>query len=73
MTVTQYVVLNDNALGYINDVQPGVVGILAGKVSLGGPSPIDGPVYAAPGNKVRPATTNDFDYFRVAVPPDFRA
>ena len=71
MTV-QYVVLNDNALGYINDVQPGVVGILASSVLRGGPNPIDGPVYPSILDVVRPAVASDFDVYRVMLPPDFQ-
>lgn len=73
MTI-QYVVLNENALGYINEeVQSGVIGVLAGKVTMGGPSPVDGPVCVSPSDKVRSAMAQDFDYFRVMLPPDFAA
>jgi hypothetical protein len=70
---TRYVVLNENALGYINDVQPQVVGILASSVFMGGPNPIDGPVAIVPTcDVVRAATADDFEGFRVMLPPDFR-
>lgn len=68
---TKYVVINENALCYINDVQPEAVGILAANVTYGGPSPIDGPEFPSIHDVVRPATARDLAVYRVMLPPDF--
>jgi hypothetical protein len=65
---TKYVVINENALCYINDVQPEAVGILTANVTCGGPSPIDGPVFLSIHDVVCPATARDLAVYRVMLP-----
>lgn len=61
-----YIVLNENALGYILPDHPGWVNVLAGSVLKGGPNPLDGPVPIVPSlDRIRPATIADFEAFRV--------
>jgi putative DNA primase/helicase len=64
MTTVRYVVLNENALGYISDAQPGVAGVLASTID--GPNPLNGPVALRDSHRLRPATAQDFDNFRVS-------
>lgn len=66
---TQYFVSNENTLCY---QQPGMamLGVLASNID--GRNPINGPFYASPLDQIRPATREDFDRFRVALPPDFQ-
>lgn len=66
---TQYFVSNENTLCY---QQPGMTmyGVLASNVD--GRNPINGPFYASPLDQIRPATREDFDRFRVTLPPDFQ-
>jgi len=71
-TTTKYVVLNENTLGYIQDEQPNMMGVLASNVTRGGHLPINGPVAISPSANLRAATAKDFDTYRVVVPPDFR-
>lgn len=64
----RYVVHGENALGYIHERTPWLMGVLAGCVWSGGPDPKNGPIaVSAP---TRPATMADFDRFRVIPPPD---
>lgn len=65
---TQYIVLNENTLGYITDLQPTLMGVLAGKPQHGGHDPKNGPVPIGPTDDVRAANIADFDHFRVEVP-----
>lgn len=61
-----YVVLNENALGYILPDRLGWVNVLAGSVLKGGPNPLDGPVpILSSSDRIRPATVADFEVFRV--------
>ena len=66
---TQYFVSNENTLCY---QQPGMamLGVLASNID--GRNPINGPFYASPLDQIRPATREDFDRFRVTLPPDFQ-
>ncbi len=67
----KYVVLNENTLGYLNEVTPNTMGVLASSVIRGGHLWIDGPVTIVPTvDKLRPATLEDFDAYRIAVPPE---
>ena len=67
----KYIVLNENTLGYeIEWNAPKSIGILGSKID--GKNPLNGwTCYAPESDKVRPATKEDFEYFRVALPPDF--
>jgi hypothetical protein len=64
---TEYLVVNENTLVYR---QPGdkMVGVLGGKPQLGGKSnnPLEAPFHLSPLDNVRPATKEDFDFFRVS-------
>ncbi|AGR47637.2 hypothetical protein SmphiM12_005 [Sinorhizobium phage phiM12] len=68
--MTTYVVLNGHTLGYLFDGfptdKPEWMGVLAGSVLLGGYDWKNGPVVVLPGNDVRLATKEDFDFFRVS-------
>ena len=66
---TRYFVSNENTLCY---QQPGMtmLGVLASNID--GRNPINGPFYASPLDQIRPATREDFDRFRVTLPPDFQ-
>jgi hypothetical protein len=67
----KYVVLNENTLGYINEERPNTLGVLAGSVIRGGHVWSNGPVTIVPTvDKVRPATREDLETYRVAAPPD---
>lgn len=61
----RYVVVNENTLGYIYDVQPDSLNVLAGSVIKGGRSPLNGPTFIGANDQVRPATLADFETFRV--------
>lgn len=65
MSNVEYVVMNENTLGYIDAMQPESMGVLQGSVLLGGCDPRNGPVSIA-GNTIRMATKADFDNYRVA-------
>lgn len=68
----QYVVENENTLGYINDDFPSWMGVLAGSVRKGGRDWKNGAAYIIPGiTQLRQATRADFAEYRVVVPPDF--
>lgn len=67
----KYVVLNENTLGYTDDRHPGRMGVLAGSVIRGGHDWLNGPVTLGAADKLRPATPEDFDTYRVVVPPDY--
>ena len=66
MNTTKYLVINENTLGY-QFVGDEIVGVLGGKVQLGGRSnsALEEPFYLSSLDKVREATKADFDYFRV--------
>jgi len=61
----RYVVLGGHTLGYIYEGSPWM-GILAGSVLLGGYDPLGGPVaIGIRHHELRPATQEDFSFFRV--------
>lgn len=66
--MTRYVVHGENALGYVNDRVPWLMGVLAGCVWSGGPDPKNGPIAIT--GPTRPATLSDFERFRVMPPLD---
>lgn len=66
-----YVVKNNNTLGYLIDECPNIMGVLAGSVILGGHDWKNGPVSTF-GSDIRRATAEDFSFFRVVIPPDFQ-
>lgn len=61
----KYVVLGEHTLCYRIPQTPSVLGVLSGSVVRGGYSPLNGPVSTMPGDELRPATLEDFDFFRV--------
>jgi len=61
----RYVVKDEEALGYIFDEQPTTFGFLSGGAGREPTSIILGLT------SIRPATTVDFERFRVSIPPDF--
>lgn len=68
-TDVRYVVKDGHTLGYIFDAQPGLMGVLSS--TKGGHHPNGGPVSIF-GADIRPTTIEDFETFRVVVPPDFK-
>jgi hypothetical protein len=66
----RYVVKDGHTLGYIFDAQPELMGVLSsnkdGHHHNGGPVSIFG-------SNITPATVEDFETFRVALPPDFKS
>jgi hypothetical protein len=66
----RYVVKNENTLGYIDERQPSIMGVLAGLVARGGHDPKNG-IVSVVGATIRNAKTSDFDTFRVMAPPNF--
>ncbi len=66
----RYVVKNENTLGYIFRGREHTMGVLAGSVIRGGHDPFNGSVAVTPSDKVRTATREDFDSYRVQAPPD---
>ena len=69
-TDVKYVVKDESTLGYIHDAQPNYMGVLASNKN--GHHPHGGPVVVL-GSDIRPATANDFEFYRVVVPPNFVA
>lgn len=65
---TQYVVKDENTLGYLLKPDDPTMGVLASNKN--GHHPNGGPVSIF-GSNVRPATKEDFKLFRVTVPPNF--
>lgn len=65
MSNTKYVVLNENTLCYRIDGQDYHLGVLAGSVIRGGHDWKNGPVAVGPLDTLRPATAEDFEFFRV--------
>ena len=64
-----YVVNEENTLGYLNQFS-NMMGVLQGSVLKGGSDWKNGSISVLKKN-VRPATENDFHFFRCALPPDF--
>ncbi|OSO51462.1 hypothetical protein BV363_03017 [Pseudomonas syringae pv. actinidiae] len=62
--MTSYHVLNENTLCYLQD-GAGLYGVLAGKPQHGGHDWINGPVVVSSLDKLRPATLEDFNFYRV--------
>ncbi len=58
-----YFVLNEHTLGYINERAPNLFGVLAADVN--GHDGKNGPVIVTLTDKMRPATAEDFQKFRV--------
>ncbi len=73
----EYIVVNENTLGYVDFRYPDAslsVGVLRGNVFKGGPDPKNGPIVVLPQvNRVRPATLEDFESYRISVPSSFKA
>lgn len=65
---TTYVVMDENTLGYVMDVKPGIMAVLHGSGLLGGRDWKNGPVSLSMG-VVRAATLEDFAKFKVLPPP----
>lgn len=64
-----YWVYDEHTLGYIDDRQPGVFGILRASILRGSTfNPLDGFTILPPNPKLRPATLADFEAFRVLPP-----
>lgn len=66
----RYVVKDRHTLGYIFDAQPDLMGVLSSNKD--GHHYINGPVSIF-GSNIKPATVDDFETFRVMLPPDFKA
>jgi hypothetical protein len=67
----RYVVKDEHTLGY--EINPTLMGVLAGSIIKGGHDWKNGPVPITPGHtKLRPAKEADFHTFRVVVPIDFK-
>lgn len=62
--MTTYHVLNEHTLCYLQEGSS-VYGVLAGKPQLGGHNWINGAVSVSRVDKLRPATRDDFEVFRV--------
>lgn len=69
----RYVVKNENTLGYIFRGREHTMGVLAGNVTRGGHEPFNGPAPVTPSDKVRAATREDFDSYRVQAPLDLNS
>lgn len=65
----KYVVKDENTLGYLQAGSPSM-GVLRGSVLKGGHDWMNGPL-SIEGASIRPATKEDFEAYRVALPPDF--
>ena len=67
----RYVVKDEHTLGCIAE-NSNLMAVLAGSGLKGGHDHFNGPVAIVFGHtNIRPATKEDFDTFRVVVPPDF--
>ena len=64
---TKYIVVNENCLGYTDDLTvPFQMGVLQGSVARGGPDWRNGPVFVTSSDQFRPATLKDFEDYRVS-------
>lgn len=66
---TNYVVMNENTLGYISSLDPQHMGVLHGSALRGGHDWMNGDVHISQSDVIRPATLVDFKSYRVAPPP----
>jgi len=73
MTTNQpkYVVVNENTLGYIYAEQEEYIGVLRASVLRGAPFRGKDDLISSFGQNIRPATKEDFNLYRVKVPPNF--
>lgn len=63
----RYYVKNENTLGYVNDAQPDVFGILHCSVLRGGTHDrLEGYTYLLPSDNLRAAILKDFEDYRVS-------
>ncbi|QYY27501.1 hypothetical protein [Diaphorobacter sp. MNS-0] len=69
-TAIRYVVKDEHTLGYLQEGSP-YMGVLQGSVLKGGHDWKNGPVSTF-GATIRPATKEDFEAYRVALPSDFK-
>lgn len=68
-----YWVYDEHTLGYIDERQPHVLGILRASVLRGSTlDPMDGFTILPPNAKLRPATLADFDAFHILPPKHLR-
>lgn len=65
----KYLVCNDNTLVY-QQFSSTMLGVLA--ASIDGHDWKNGPISPGPSGVLRPATVEDFERFRVKVPPDYK-
>lgn len=66
-TGNKYIVVNENCLGYTDDLTvPFQMGVLQGSVARGGPDWRNGPVFVTSSDQFRPATLKDFEDYRVS-------
>ncbi len=69
-----YFIYNEHTLGYLYEFEVGgnqYLGILHGSVLRGSPHHwINGPILVSD-KELRPATSADFNAYRVCLPPDF--
>lgn len=66
----EYVVIDDHTLGIPYGTN-NMVEVVAGSVLRGGYDWKNGPVHVLDRSRLRPATKEDFDFFRVCLPPGF--
>lgn len=62
---TKFYVVNENTLCFKIEGDP-MMGVLAGKPQLGGRNWMNGPFTVTPSDKLRKATLQDFDFYRVS-------
>ncbi len=62
-----YYVMNGHTFGYVFDEQPGILGVLASKPQLGA-SFSEEPKVITSKDKMKMATLEDFEFFRVQPP-----
>ncbi|QPI17896.1 hypothetical protein POP12_104 [Pectobacterium phage POP12] len=67
----RYVVKNGHTFGYIFDEQPNTLGVLASKPQLGA-SLSEEPQTITSLDVLKTATLEDFDFFRVHPPKDYK-
>ena len=68
----KYFVKDENTLGIIYEHSPRLLQVLHGSTIKGGHDWKNGPVSISEDRReVRPATREDFEAYRIAIPPDF--